>query len=105
VGKWLLRQIAYKFVPKNLLERPKMGFAIPLDQWLRGPLKEWAGDLLSTSGANGAGFLDRAPIAEKWAEHQAGARNWQHVLWNVLMFEAWSNANRASNSRQRRHLT
>jgi asparagine synthase (glutamine-hydrolysing) len=89
VGKWLLRQIAYKYVPKTLLERPKMGFAVPIDQWLRGPLKNWAGDLLTSSATNGAGLLDRAPIAEKWAEHQTGARNWQYFLWNVLMFDAW----------------
>ena len=94
-GKWLLRQIAYKYVPKELLERPKMGFGVPIDQWLRGPLKDWAGDLLTSSATNGAGLLDRAPIAEKWAEHQAGARNWQYFLWNVLMFEAWNASNRS----------
>jgi asparagine synthase (glutamine-hydrolysing) len=88
-GKWLLRQIAYKYVPKALLERPKMGFGVPIDQWLRGPLKEWAGDLLSPAALGEAGLLKPAPIAEKWAEHQAGTRNWQHFLWNVLMFEAW----------------
>jgi asparagine synthase (glutamine-hydrolysing) len=95
-GKWLLRQIAYKYVPKALLERPKMGFGVPIDQWLRGPLKEWAGDLLSSSAMNGAGLLDRTPIAEKWAEHQAGARNWQYFLWNVLMFEAWNASSQSS---------
>jgi asparagine synthase (glutamine-hydrolysing) len=98
-GKWLLRQIAYKYVPRGLLERPKMGFAIPIDQWLRGPLKEWASDLLNSSATNGAGLLERKPILEKWAEHQAGARNWQNSLWNVLMFEAW-NASNASTVRR-----
>jgi asparagine synthase (glutamine-hydrolysing) len=93
-GKWLLRQIAYKYVPKELLERPKMGFAVPIDRWLRGPLREWAGDLLSSSGANGPGLLDRGPIIKKWAEHQSGARNWQNFLWNVLIFEAWNESNR-----------
>ncbi len=93
-GKWLLRQIAYKYVPKELLERPKMGFGVPIDRWLRGPLREWAGDLFSSSGANGPGLLDRAPIIKKWAEHQSGARNWQHFLWNVLIFEAWNEFNR-----------
>ena len=96
-GKWLLRQVAYKYVPKALLERPKMGFGVPIDQWLRGPLKEWAGDLLSPSTLN-SGFLDPVPIAEKWAEHQAGARNWQYFLWNVLMFEAWHASHQPSNS-------
>jgi asparagine synthase (glutamine-hydrolysing) len=99
MGKWLLRQITYKYVPKKLLKRPKMGFAIPIDQWLRGPLKEWAGDLLSSSAMKGAGLLDRTPIVEKWAEHQAGARNWQYFLWNVLMFEAWSASNQSADFR------
>jgi asparagine synthase (glutamine-hydrolysing) len=67
-----------------------MGFAVPIDQWLRGPLKGWAQDLLRSP----ATILDGAPIAEKWAEHLAGARNWQYFLWNVLMFEAWNAANR-----------
>ncbi len=92
-GKWLLRQIAYKYVPKELLERPKMGFAIPLEQWLRGPLNEWAEDLISSLIRNGAGTLDGGPIAEKWAEHLSGVRNWQYFLWNVLMYEAWRSSN------------
>ncbi len=92
VGKWLLRQIAYKYVPKTLLERPKMGFGVPIDQWLRGSLKEWAEDLLSLSALEREGLVDPVPIARKWAEHQAGKRNWQHFLWNVLMFEAWRRA-------------
>jgi asparagine synthase (glutamine-hydrolysing) len=97
-GKWLLRQIAYKYVPKGLLERPKMGFGIPIDEWLRGPLKQWASDLLSPLALNRIGLLDPVPIAEKWAEHQTGARNWQHFLWNVLMFEAWNASYRPSQS-------
>jgi asparagine synthase (glutamine-hydrolysing) len=87
-GKWLLRQIAYKYVPKDLLERPKMGFAIPIDQWLREPLRDWADDLIGSLVRNGDA-IDGAPVAEKWAEHQSGARNWQYFLWNVLMYEAW----------------
>jgi asparagine synthase (glutamine-hydrolysing) len=91
-GKWLLRQIAYKFVPKQLLERPKMGFGVPIDQWLKGPLKDWAGDLLNPSALERDGLLRSAPIARAWAEHQSGTRNRQHFLWNVLMFEAWRRA-------------
>ncbi|MGH9809761.1 MAG: asparagine synthetase B family protein, partial [Terriglobia bacterium] len=98
VGKWLLRQIAYRYVPKKLLERPKMGFGVPIDQWLKGPLKDWAEDLLSPSALRAAGLLKVAPIAEKWAEHQSGARNWQHFLWNVLMFQAWQGVSRAPRS-------
>jgi asparagine synthase (glutamine-hydrolysing) len=92
-GKWLLRQIAYKYVPKALLERPKMGFGVPIDRWLRGPLKDWAEDLLNPSALNREGILNRVPIARTWAEHQSGSRNAQHLLWNVLMFEAWSREN------------
>jgi asparagine synthase (glutamine-hydrolysing) len=91
-SKWLLRQIAYKHVPKALLERPKMGFGVPIDHWLRGPLKSWAEDLLQPSALDRVGLLDPAPIAKKWAEHQSGTRNWQHCLWNVLMFESWRRA-------------
>jgi asparagine synthase (glutamine-hydrolysing) len=88
-GKWLLRQIAYKYVPKRMLKRPKMGFGVPIDQWLRGPLKDWAEDLLKHSSLKSAGLFKPEPIVSKWAEHQTGHRNWQHFLWNVLMFEAW----------------
>ncbi len=93
-GKWLLRQVLYKYVPKELVERPKMGFGVPIDAWLRGPLKGWASHLLDPAVMARAGFLDPAPIQEKWAEHQSGRRNWQHFLWNVLMFEAWRRAQR-----------
>jgi asparagine synthase (glutamine-hydrolysing) len=95
-GKWLLRQIAYKHLPKRLLERPKMGFGVPIDIWLRGPLKGWAEDLLNPSSLRSAGLLKPEPIASKWAEHQAGQRNWQHFVWNVLMFEAWRRSNAAA---------
>jgi asparagine synthase (glutamine-hydrolysing) len=96
VGKWILRQIAYKYVPKALLERPKMGFGVPLDQWLRGPLKAWAEDLLDPARLKREGLLDPGPIAQAWAAHQSGVRNAQHLLWNVLMFETWLRASRTA---------
>lgn len=93
-GKWLLRQLLYKYVPETLVERPKMGFGVPLDAWLRGPLKTWTEGLLDPDALGG--LLNPAPVREKWAEHQSGRRNWQHFLWNVLMFEAWRRENRAA---------
>jgi asparagine synthase (glutamine-hydrolysing) len=95
-GKWLLRQILYKYVPRSLVERPKMGFAVPIDQWLRGPLRGWAEALLNEKRLCAEGVFQPAPIRAMWTEHLSGARNWQHNLWNILMFEAWLEAGRRS---------
>lgn len=89
VGKWVLRQVLYKYVPRQLIERPKMGFSIPLDAWLREGLREWAEELLSESRLRQEGILNPAPIRKKWVEHLSGRQNWQNQLWGVLMFQAW----------------
>ena len=87
--KIILKEVLARYLPPALFERPKKGFDSPIASWLRGPLKAWAHDLLDTAKINADGLLDPEPIRQKWVQHQAGDRNHQYFLWNVLMFQEW----------------
>ena len=88
-GKWILRQILERHVPKELFDRPKQGFGLPIDRWLRTDLKSWADDLLSIDSLKRSGLCDVSPIIKRWQEHRSGTRNWHYSLWGILMYQAW----------------
>ena len=88
VTKWALRQVLYRRVPRELIERPKTGFSVPVDAWLRGPLREWADDLLSPESLRECELLDPAPIVREWEAVKSGTGSGISV-WTILMFQAW----------------
>jgi asparagine synthase (glutamine-hydrolysing) len=90
--KYLLRALLERYLPRELYERPKMGFSVPIGRWLNGPLRSWAEDLLDESLLRREGFFDPAIIRSRWQEQRSGARNWQNELWTVLVFQAWHHA-------------
>jgi asparagine synthase (glutamine-hydrolysing) len=98
-GKWLLREVLYRYVPRELIERPKMGFGAPIGEWLRGPLKEWAEALLDERRLREEGFLDAPMVRAAWNEHLSERGDWEVYLWMVLMFQAWYENARAGGPR------
>jgi asparagine synthase (glutamine-hydrolysing) len=92
-GKWILKQILNKYIPKEYTERPKMGFGIPLGDWLRDELKDWAEDLLDKKNLENEGYFNPDLVIKLWNEHQSKKRDWQSILWPILIFQSWKKEN------------
>ncbi len=95
-SKWALRQILFRHVPRALIERPKMGFGVPIEYWLQGPLRDWADDLLAEDRLRRDGFFEQAPVRKMWEQTRQGERRWHYHVWDILMFQSWLDASRAN---------
>jgi asparagine synthase (glutamine-hydrolysing) len=93
-GKWILRKILNKYVPKSLTQRPKMGFGVPIESWLRDPLRDWAENLLDEKRLKQEGYFNIKAIRNKWDQHLSGKMNWSYHIWDILMFQSWMDKNR-----------
>ena len=94
-GKWILRQILYRYLPKSMVDRPKKGFGVPIENWLKGPLSDWAENLLDEKELNQQGFFDSALVKKMWDEHKEGKRRWHVQLWRLLIFQMWFAENKS----------
>ena len=92
-GKYILRKILYNYVPREIVDRPKQGFTVPLGTWLRTDLRDWAENLISEKRLREDGYLDPEPVRKHWQQHLSGERDWKYYLWNVLIFQAWLDQN------------
>lgn len=88
-GKWLLRQVLDRYVPRDLIDRPKMGFGVPIEKWMREDLREWCGDMLNADSIRQQGYIDADAVSRMWKEYLNGESSWNYYLWDVLMFQAW----------------